>query len=160
MNRKQLFTVAMMAVLAVSLLAVSACKSSGMAMTSRGQVLKLNIEHPTDLPEQGEDNLDIVVGNRGINNMRNIFVEVELPPQLVVLDQTNDRGIESSRDPATNMYRFTIGNLQPTEDTTIRFRVRTAFGSMKETGNVEVTAWQSDLPGDKLVETALIRLRQ
>lgn len=160
MNRKQLLTVAMMAVLAVSLLATSACKSSGMAMTSRGQLLKLNIQHPTDLPEQGEDNLDIVVGNRGINNMRNIFVEVELPPQIVVLDQTNDRGIESSRDPVTNMYRFTIGNLQPTEDTTIRFRVRTAFGSMRETGNVKVTAWQSDLPGDKLVETALIRLRE
>ncbi|HEU4521732.1 MAG TPA: hypothetical protein VFT12_07000 [Thermoanaerobaculia bacterium] len=160
MNRKQFLSVAMMAVLAVGLLATTACKSSGMAMTSRGQFLKLNIQHPTDLPEQGEDNLDVVVGNRGINNIRDIFVEVELPPQLVVLDQTNDRGVTSSRDPGSNVYRFTIGNLQPTEDTTIRFRVRTAFGTMRETENVRVTAWQSDLPGDKLVETALIRLRQ
>lgn len=159
MNRKQLVSIAVMAVLAVGLLATTACKSGGMALTSRGQFLTLNIEHPRDLPEKGEDNLDIVLGNRGINNIRNIFVEVELPPQLVVLDQTNERGITVSHDPGSNVYRFTLGNLQPTENSKLRFRVRTAFGSMQETGDVRVTAWQSDLPGDKLVETALIRLR-
>lgn len=160
MNRKQLLSIAVMTLLAAAALATTACKSQGMAMTSRGQFLTLNIEHPRDLPERGEDNLDVVVGNRGINNIRNIFVEVELPPQLVVLDQTNDRGVTVSRDPASNVYRFTIGNLQPTESTTLRFRVRTAFGTMQETENVRVTAWQSDLPGDKLVQTALIRLRE
>ena len=36
---------------------------------------------------------------------------------------------------------------------------RTAFGTLRETENVKVTAWQSDLPGDKLVETAVIKLR-
>jgi hypothetical protein len=159
MNRKQYLSAAMMAVLAVGLFAASACKSSGMAVTSRGQFLKLNIDHPTELPEQGEDNLDIVVSNHGVNNLRDIFVEVELPPQLIVLDQTNERGINVSRDPASNVYRFTIGNLQATESTTLRFRVRTAFGTLKETEDVKVTAWQSDLPGDKLVETALIRIR-
>jgi hypothetical protein len=159
MNRKQLLTVAMMAVLAVGLLATTACKSSGMAVTSRGQFLKINIEHPKDLPDQGEDNLDVVVSNRGVNNIKDIFVEVELPPQLIVLDQTNDRGVTVSRDPGSNMYRFTLGNVQPGESSRIRFKVRTAFGTMRETENVRVTAWQSDLPGDKLVETALIRLR-
>ena len=159
MNRKQLLTMAVAALLAVGLLATTACKSQGMAMTSRGQFLTLNIQHPRDLPEQGQDNLDVVVGNRGINNIRDIFVEVEIPPQLIVTDQTNERGITVSRDPASNVYRFTIGNVQPTESTTLRFRVRTAFGTMKETENVRVTAWQSDLPGDKLVQTALIRLR-
>ena len=160
MNRKQLLSLAVMALVAVGLLATTACKSQGMAMTSRGQFLKLNIDHPTDLPERGEDNLDIVVGNRGINNIRDIFVEVELPPQLIVLDQTNDRGVTVSHDPGSNVYRFTLGNIQPTEDSTIRFRVRSEFGNLRETGEVRVTAWQSDLPGDKLVETALIRLRQ
>ena len=159
MNRKQYLNVAIMAVLAIGLLATTACKSSGMAVTSRGQFLKLNIDHPTDLPDQGEDNLDVVVSNHGVNNLRDIFVEVELPPQLIVLDQTNERGITVSRDPSSNVYRFTIGNLQATESTTLRFRVRTAFGTLKETENVKVTAWQSDLPGDKLVETALIRIR-
>ena len=159
MNRKQYLSVAMMAVLAVGLLATTACKSSGMAVTSRGQFLKINIDHPTELPDQGEDNLDVVVSNHGVNNLRDIFVEVELPPQLIVLDQTNERGITVSRDPGSNVYRFTIGNLQATESTTLRFRVRTAFGTLRETENVKVTAWQSDLPGDKLVETALIRIR-
>ena len=158
-RRKQLLTVAIMAVLAVGLLATTACKSQGMAMTTRGQFLTLNVEHPQDLPEHGEDNLDIKIGNRGVNNMRDIFVEVELPPQLVVLDQTNARGVTVSRDPASNIYRFTLGNLQATETSLIRFRVRTQFGTMRETGEVRVTAWQSDLPGDKLVRTALIKLR-
>ncbi|HUP48627.1 MAG TPA: hypothetical protein VNA04_07540 [Thermoanaerobaculia bacterium] len=159
MNRRQLLTVAMMAVLAAGLLATAACKSHGMAMTSRGQFLKINIEHPTDLPDQGEDNLDVVLGNRGVNNMRDILVEVELPPQLVVLNQTNDRGVNVSRDHGANVYRFTVGKLQAATSTTMRFHVRTTFGSDRETGNVRVTAWQSDLPGDRLVETALIRLR-
>lgn len=157
MNRR-FFTVVMMAVLAIGLLATTACKSSGMAVTSRGQFLKINIEHPTALPDQGEDNLDVVVSNRGVNNIKDIFVEVELPPQLIVLDQTNDRGVTVSRD-SNNVYRFTLGNVQPGESSKLRFKVRTAFGTMKETENVKVTAWQSDLPGDKLVETALIRLR-
>jgi hypothetical protein len=159
MNRK-LLTLAVVAVVAVGLLATTACKSQGMAMTSRGQFLKLNIEHPTALPERGEDNLDIVVGNRGINNMKDIFVEVELPPQLIVLDQTNDRGVTVSHDPGSNTYRFTLGNVQPAEDSRIRFKVRTEFGTLRETGEVRVTAWQSDLPGDKLVETALIKIRE
>jgi hypothetical protein len=52
-----------------------------------------------------------------------------------------------------------LGNLQPAEDSTIHYKVRTSFGTMSETGNVSVTAWQRDLPGDKLVETAVIKLR-
>jgi DNA-binding NtrC family response regulator len=59
-----------------------------------------------------------------------------------------------------NQERFTFGNIQPTERSTIRFRVRTAFGTLTETGEVRATAWQSGLPGDKLVETAVIKLRQ
>ena len=158
MNRKNL-TVAMVAILAIGLLATTACKSSGMAMTSRGQLLKINIEHPTDLPENGEDNLDVVISNTGVNNVQNIVVDVELPPQLIVLDQTNERGVNVSHDPGSNVYHFTLGNVQPTEKSRLRFKVRTAFGTMSETGDVKVTAWQKDLPGDKLVETAVIKLR-
>ena len=159
MNRKQFWTVMMVALLAVGLLATTACKSSGMAMTSRGQLLKINIEHPTDLPENGEDNLDVIVSNTGVNNVQNIVVDVELPPQLVVLDQTNERGINVTHDPGSNVYHFTLGNVQPAEKSRLRFKVRTAFGTMRETGSVRVTAWQKDLPGDKLVETAVIKMR-
>lgn len=160
MNRKQILTIAVVAILAATLLSATACKSNGMAVTSRGQLLKLNIHHPTDLPEQGVDNLDIQISNTGVNNIQDILLEVELPPQLIVLDQTNDRGVNVMHTPGSNVYRFTFGNIQPTERSSVRFRVRTAFGTMSETGSVKATAWQSGLPGDKLIETAVIKLRQ
>src|SRR5688572_8305247 len=107
MRRNQLLTIATIAVLALGLLSASACKSSGMAVTSRGQVLSLNILHPDDLPEAGVDNLDVQVANRGVNNIQDILLEVELPPQLVVMDQTNDRGVNVMHTPGSNFYRFT-----------------------------------------------------
>ena len=157
---KRNLSLTVMAILAIALLATSACKSGGMAMTSRGQLLKINIKAPTDLPEAGEDNLDIVIGNRGVNSIKDVLIDVELPPQLVVLDQTGDRGINAMHDPGSNVYHFTLGNVQPAEDAHIRFHVRTAFGTMSQTGSVKVTAWQRDLPGDKLVETAVIKMRR
>jgi len=159
-QNKRILTMAVMAILAVGLLSATACKSSGMAVTSRGQLLKLNIVHPDDLPENGVDNLDIIISNRGVNNIQDVLLEVELPPQLVVMDQTNEKGINVLHTPGSNMYRFTFGNIQPAEDSTIRFRVRTAFGTMTETGSVKATAWQEGLPGDKLIETAVIKMRQ
>ena len=159
MNRKQLLNLAMIAVLAVGLVTASACKSSGMAVTSRGQLLKIVIEHPSDLPENGEDNLDVNVSNRGVNNIQDVYVDVELPGQLVVLDQTSERGVTVNHDAGSNVYHFVLGNVQPGETSKLRFKVRTAFGTMRETGSVKVTAWQRDLPGDKLVETAVIKLR-
>ncbi len=160
MRRNQLWTIALVAVVAVALVSTTACKSSGMAVTSRGQVLTLNIIHPSDLPEQGVDNLDIQIANNGVNNIQDVLLEVELPPQLIVMDQTNDRGVNVMHTPGSNMYRFTFGNIQPAERSTVRFRVRTAFGTLRETGGVKATAWQTGLPGDKLIETAVIRLRQ
>lgn len=160
MKRKQVLSLAVIALLAVTLMATTACKTSGMAVTSRGQVLKLNIAHPTDLPESGVDNLDITISNVGVNNIQNVLLEVEIPPQLIVMDQTNDKGINVLHTAGTNTYRFTFGNIQPAERSQIRFRVRTAFGNMRETAGIRATAWQEGLPGDRLVETAVIKLRQ
>jgi hypothetical protein len=160
MKRRQLLSVTMVALVAIALVSATACKTSGMAVTSRGQVLKLNIEHPQDLPEQGVDNLDISVSNIGVNNIQDILLEVEIPPQLVVLDQTNDRGVNVIHSPGSNLYRFTFGNIQPAERTTVRFRVRTQFGNLRETAGIKATAWQSGLPGDKLIETAQIKIRE
>ena len=160
MKRNQILSVAVVALLALMLLSTTACKSNGMAMTSRGQILKINIEHPDDLPEAGVDNLDINISNVGVNNMQNVLLEVELPPQLIVMDQTNDEGINVIHTPGSNLYRFTFGNIQAQERSGIRFRVRTAFGTMRETASIKATAWQEGLPGDKLIETAVIKLRQ
>jgi hypothetical protein len=159
MNKNRILTIAAMAILVVALMSTAACKSSGMAVTSRGQLLKINIDHPTDLPEAGEGNIDVVISNRGINNVQNVLVDIELPPQLVVLDQTNERGMNAMHDAGMNVYHFTMDNVQVGESSKIRFHVRTAFGTYRESGAVKVTAWQKDLTGDKLVETAVIKLR-
>ena len=142
----------------LSLLLAAGCKSSGMAVTSQGQFLKINILHPNDLPEQGEDNLDIVIGNRGVKSVENLLLDVELPAQLVVLDETHGRGIEASHDAGSSIYHFSLGKVQPAEDTTIRFKVRTAWGAARE-ASVKVTGWQRDLPNDRLIETAVIKIR-
>jgi hypothetical protein len=159
MKSKRILTIAAVALVALALIAISGCKTNGMAVTSRGQLLKLNINHPTDLPERGEDNLDVVVSNRGVNSVRDILVDVELPPQLIVLDETHERGVTMTHDPGSTVYHYTLGNVQPAESSTIRYKVRTSFGSMMQSDSVKATAWQRDLPGDKLVETALIKMR-
>jgi hypothetical protein len=159
MKSKGILTIAALAVMSVVLIAAAGCKMSGMAVTSRGQLLKLNITHPKDLPERGEDNIDIVVGSRGVNSVRDILLDVEIPPQLIVEDETHERGVTMTQDPGSNVYHYTFGNLQPAEDSTIRYKVRTSFGTMAQSDSVKATAWQRDLPGDKLVETAVIKLR-
>jgi len=159
MKSKRILTIAALAVIAVFVIAAAGCKMSGMAVTTRGQLLKLNIVHPKDLPERGEDNLDIIVGSRGVNSVRDVMLDVELPPQLIVLDETHERGVTMTHDPGSNVYHYTFGNLQPAEDSTLRFKVRTSFGTVSQSDSVKATAWQRDLPGDKLVETAVIKLR-
>jgi hypothetical protein len=159
MKSKRVFSITALAVAALFVIAAAGCKMSGMAVTSRGQLLKLNILHPTDLAERGEDNLDIVISSRGVNNVRDILLDVEIPPQLIVLDETHERGVTMSHDPGSNVYHYTLGNLQTAESSTIRYKVRTSFGTMAQSDIVKATAWQRDLPGDKLVETAVIKLR-
>ena len=160
MNRNRILTISAMALILVGLFTMVSCKSSGMAMTSRGQLFKINIYAPDKLAEGGEGNIDVVLSNRGVNNVQDILADVELPPQVIVLDQTNDRGITSTHDPGSSVYHYAIGNLQPGEDSHIRFRVRTAFGTLMETGQISVTAWQKDLPGDKLFRKTTIALQR
>jgi hypothetical protein len=139
-------------------LAAAGCKTMGMAGTSKGQLFKINIYAPESLPEGGEDNVDVTLSNRGVNNIQDILADVELPPQITVLDQTNDRGIGVVHDTGSNTYHFTIGKMQPAEDSHLRFRVRTNFGGRSE-ADVNVTAWQKDLPGEKLFRKTVIKLR-
>jgi hypothetical protein len=160
MKSHRIVSAAAVAWFAVALIAVAGCKTGGMAVTKRGQLLKINIEHPIDLPDRGEDNLNVVIGNRGVRSVKDVMIDVEVPPELVVLDETHERGVTMSHEPGSNFYHYTMGNLQPAEDSTIHYKVRTSFGTMAATGNFGVTAWQRDLPGDKLVETASIKLRQ
>ena len=158
MKRNRILILAAMALMVAGLM--TSCKSSGMAMTSRGQLFKINIYAPTNLAEGADGNVDVVLSNRGVNNVSDILADIELPPQLIVLDQTNDRGITLSHDPGSATYHFTVGSLNPGEDSHIRFHVRTAFGTLTETGQISVTAWQRDLPGDKLFRKTTIGLQR
>src|SRR6266567_3160857 len=159
MKRSAILTIAAMSLMAIALFAFSSCKSSGMAVTGRGQLFKINITAPNDLPEAGQDNIDVLLSNRGVNKVNDIYVDVELPPQLTVLDQTNDRGVTATHDPGTNVYHFQVPELNSPEDAHMRFKVQTRFGTLKETGSINVTAWSKDLPGDKLFRKTTIRLR-
>jgi hypothetical protein len=156
MNRNRILIFTAVAILATGLM--TSCKSSGMAMTSKGQLFKINIYAPDSLAEGADGNIDVVLSNRGVNKVSDILTDVELPPQLIVLDQTQDNGINVSHDPGSNVYHFTISSLNPAEDSHIRFHVRTSFGTMTQTGQISVTAWQKDLPGDKLFRKTVINL--
>ena len=158
MKHNRILILAAIAVMAAGLM--TSCKSSGMAMTSRGQLFKINIYTPSSLAEGSDANVDVVLSNRGVNDVNNILVDVQLPPQLIVLDQTADRGVTTSRDPGSNVYHFTLGSLNPGEDSTLRFHVRTSFGTLTQTDSIGVTAWQKDLPGDKLVRKTVIKLQR
>ena len=155
MNRQKF---SLLCLLALIVAALAGCKSSGMAVTGRGQLLKINIEHSDTLPNNGEGNVDVIISNRGVNNVKDILVDVQVPPELLVTDQTNNQGVQVMHDPGMNVYHFSMSMLHPGEDSKLRFHVRTAFGTGHETGPMKVTAWQKDLPGDRLVETATIKM--
>jgi hypothetical protein len=159
MKSNRMITIAALAIVAAAFIAMSGCKSSGMAVTRHGQFLKINILHPEDLPEQGEGNVDIVLGNRGVRSVKDVLIDIELPQQLTVIDETHERGVTMTHDPGSIAYHYTLGNLQPAEDSTIHYKVRASFSARTDSGNVTATAWQRDLPGDKLLETAVIKLR-
>src|SRR5882672_6613446 len=152
-------SIRILAIIAIAFVAVAGCKSGGMAVTKHGQLLKINIEHPVDLPEQGEGDIGIVLGNRGVRSVRDVLIDVEIPQQLVVLDEKHERGVTMSHDPGSNSYHYTLSNLNPAEDSTIHYRIRTSFGTMSDSGGIRATAWQRDITGDRLVETAVIKVR-
>jgi hypothetical protein len=159
MKSNRILSITTLAIVVVALIAFAGCKSSGMAITKRGQLLKINIEHPVDLPDNGEGDIGIVFGNRGVRGVNDVLVDVEIPAQLMVLDEKHERGVTMSHDPGSNSYHYTMGSLNPAEDSTIHFRIRTSFGTMSDSGAIRATAWQRDLRGDRLVETAVIKLR-
>jgi hypothetical protein len=159
MKSNGILTVISLAIVAVVLIAPAGCKSSGMAVTKHGQLLKINIERPVDLPDNGEGDIGIVLGNRGVRSVNDVLIDVEMPPQLMVLDERHERGVTMSHDPGSNSYHYTLSSLNPAEDSTIHFRIRTSFGTMTDSGSIKATAWQRDLPGDRLVETTVIKLR-
>lgn len=142
--------------------ALSACKSSGMAVTERGQLLKINIDTPTDLSEGETKEVTVEIGSRGVNRVKNVVFEVELPSELVVLTEVHGNGItlaERIGENGNRVFQYSAGDLNPGETSTARFHVRAAFGTRTQSGDIRVTAYSNDVPGDKLVETKYVKLR-
>jgi hypothetical protein len=140
---------------------LAACKTAGVAVTPRGQVMTLNVNAPQDLPEQGTGEIVVEIGNRGVNQFGGVDVRVNLPRELVVLSHHPDRGLSpvALETPSERQFHYRIGNLNAGETVRIRYDVRVGFGTLRETDEIEVTAWHENLPGDRLIETRRIRLR-
>lgn len=124
MKSNRILTIAALAIVAAALIAMSGCKTSGMAVTRHGQFLKINIEHPEDLPEQGEGNVNIVLGNRGVRSVRDVLVDIELPQQLIIVDETHERGVTMTHDPARSP--ITTPSATSSRPRTRRFTTRCA----------------------------------
>ena len=80
----------MMTMAAIALLGVvliGACKHSGMAVSDRGQLMKIDIELPQDLSDGQNEKLLVTIANRGVNTIDNVIFEVEMPNELVIIDQ-------------------------------------------------------------------------
>ena len=163
MKNMKLGSVALV-VLAVSLvMGLGACKSSGVAVSGRGQVMNIDINVPTDLTEGGTEEMVVRVANRGINELSNVFFEVEMPRELVVLSEVPSGGVQRADRMSTmgsRISQYSAGDIEAATSAEIKYHVRAAFGSLDRTGDIKVTAWSEDLPGDRLVETKFIKLRR
>lgn len=145
----------------VPLMITGACKSSGVAVTDNAQIMKINVEVPDSLPENGEGTIRVEVANRGVNNLHDVEFEVEIPAQLIILEEKHGDGMRMWETRATNgnrVFHYTVGDIGATQESEVTYRVRTSFGTMKQSGDVKVTAWQKDLPGERLIESRYIRL--
>src|SRR5688572_19729550 len=138
------------------LLIAGGCKSSGVGVTGKAQVLHIDISMPTDLSDGETQDLAIQVANRGLSEIDNVEFEVEIPNELVLLDHDPEKSlefVEFRSERGTRVFRYGAGDLELGSEATVRYRVRVAFGTLERTGDIVVTARAHDLPGGQLVES-------
>lgn len=149
--------------LAVAMLAIlGGCKSSGVAVSERGQIMNMDIDVPTDLSEGETKELTVSIANRGVNKIDDVIFEIEMPNELLVLGQNPSPGVrwtDRMSSWGTKIYQYQAGDIEVGTEAEVKFNVRAQFGSLQRTGDIKVTAWSEDLPGDKLLETKYIKLR-
>ena len=147
----------------VALFSVGACKHSGMAVTADGRALSIDIDVPTDLSEGDTQELKVEIRNRGVNRMKDVVFEVEMPNELIVLSTVPGddlRASEMMTASGRKQFIYRAGDIDAQSVAHVKYHVRAAFGSLDRTGDIRVTAWSEDLPGDRLVETKNIHLRR
>jgi hypothetical protein len=143
----------------VLLLVLTGCQSSaGTALTAEGGTLRLSVFAPPELAEGGAGAIDVLVGNRGFGTVSNVFVEVELPPQVAVTKEVHGTGVNLIRDARANVYHYSINALAVGSDARLHLDVQAHFGGAAQTGPIRVRASQVDVSGDQLERTAVIRM--
>jgi hypothetical protein len=145
------------------ILPLAACKSSGVAVTGAGQIVRIDINVPQDLSEGQTEELEVVVANRGVNTLKSTTFEVELPRELVILSTVPGRGIDATERidaDGDKIFIYEAGDIEPASSSVVRYHVRAAFNGLDRSGDIKVTAWAPALPGDRLVETKFIKLRR
>jgi hypothetical protein len=160
MKRSLLFVA--LAIALTGVLFAGACKHSGQAVTSRGQILSITIEGVRSLAEGESGIIDINLTNPGPTNIGALEFTVEIPHELTVINEDRPRGVDviTGGTPEARIYHYRSSRLAPLSSTTVRYTVRAGFGSLDRTGDVKVTAWQENLPGDRLIETRAIELKR
>jgi hypothetical protein len=140
------------------LLALAACSSGGdnTPVASEGVTLRMSVFAPSALAEGAEGTIDVIVSDRGAGPVSNVLVDVGLPPQLTLVNESHGTGVSLIRDP--KLLRYTIGGLGVGSDSRIRVTVRAQFGGAAETGAIRVVAQEPAVGGDRLERTTTIKL--
>lgn len=154
------------ALAAVMLLAggFAACKHSGVAVAKGGQIINIDIDTPSSLGEGIESKaLTVEISNRGVSKLSRLSFDVVMPTELIVVSQTNSPGVtwtERVTAGGEKLYHYTVDEISVGSNAKVNYHVRTAFTARDRTGDIKVTAYSDQLPGDRLIETKFIRLNQ
>ncbi|MGH9457650.1 MAG: hypothetical protein ACRD2J_08430 [Thermoanaerobaculia bacterium] len=160
MNRNLKLVCVLTSILALA--SLGACKHSGVAVASGGQIINIEIDAPNELAENFEtEELEVEIANVGVNKLADLEFTVEMPTEIVVLSQTQSPGVtwtERVTVGGTKLYHYVVNEVDAGSQARVNYHVRTAFGARDRTGDIKVTAWSDQLPGDRLIETEFIRL--
>lgn len=159
MNRSMKTMILLTALLVVA--GLTACKSSGTAVSDEGHIINVDIAAPHSLPEGQTDAMTVEIANRGFNKLQEFEFDVEMPIELIVVSQTQSPGVdwtERVTESGTKLYRYEVNEINVGGKAEVRFHVRTAFGASDRTGDIRVTAHSEELPGGRLVQSKNILL--
>lgn len=161
MNAKR--NLIMLTAVVVLAFGITACKSSGVAVSDKGHIIAVDIAAPATAPADEVAAVVVKIMNRGFTKLKEPTVEVVMPTELIVVSQTQSPGVtwtERITAGGLKLYAYTINEIDVAGKAEITYHVRTSFGNLQETGKLEVTVLEDKLPGGKLVETKSIRLQQ
>lgn len=139
------------------------CKHSGVGVTNEGRILRIDIDAPSDMFEGEVADVKVDVSNSGPANIHDVYVEVEMPLELIVLEVNERRGLNVAQGYSADgrkLYTYSQNDLNIGENANINFKVRAAFGTRDRSGGIKVTAWQKELPNNKLIETKEVKLKR